>query len=106
MAEMIPQESWMEDWRWNLDEDSEFLRRRHVSEPTKETPEEIFSDWRRISLGDNSFAGQHDEYSEWMKNLKHRADKRRSIKPRVAGNLRNKSCLMSNGSFSDQGPIL
>lgn len=84
MAEMIPQESWMEDWRWNLDEDSEFLRRRHVSEPTKETPEEIFSDWRRISLGDSSFAGQHDEYSEWMKNLKHRADKRRSIKPRVA----------------------
>ena len=76
MAEMIAPESWMEDWRWNLEDDSAFLRRRHVSDPIKETPEEIFSDWRRISVGNNSSALHHDEFAEWMKNLKHRVGKR------------------------------
>jgi hypothetical protein len=86
MAEMISPESWFEDWRWNLNDDSACLRRRHVSDPTRETPEEIFSDWRRISLGNSTSSGHQDAFAEWMKNLKHRVDKKRRTNPKRQGN--------------------
>jgi hypothetical protein len=85
MAEMIAQESWFQDCRWNLD-DSAFLRKRHFSVPTCESPEVIFRDWRRISLGESSSPAQQDAYDVWMKNLKPRADKSRRTNPHVEGN--------------------
>ena len=76
--EMEP-ESLFHDWNWRLGS-SELAssRRRRASDPSKITPEEIFSDWRRISLG--SLSSHNDTFVEWMKNLKERVVKRRPPK--------------------------
>ncbi len=76
--EMEP-ESLFHDWNWRLgSSDPAGLSRRRASDPSKMSPEEIFSDWRRISLG--SLSLHNDAFTEWMKNLKERVVKRRPPK--------------------------
>ena len=51
MNDVIPPESWFEDWKWNLNEEAETstLRRRYFSEPASK-PEPYSSDWRQILI--------------------------------------------------------
>lgn len=51
MNEVIPPESWFEDWRWNLNDEAETStsRRRYFSEPVSQ-PEHYTSEWRQILI--------------------------------------------------------
>jgi hypothetical protein len=71
LNEVIAPESWFEDWRWNIDNvDEKLYSRRRMSDPVTTSPEKIFSDWRRISLDQQTVPS--DTFAQWMQNMKER----------------------------------
>jgi hypothetical protein len=89
MNAIIDQESWFEDWRWNMDDENICAStRRRASDPIQALPEKIFSEWRRISLDQQTSSA--DEFSQWMKNLKKRDDVAKNRRPKTHPNEEEK----------------